>query len=808
MVLHDSEKNREEATVVGDRALLREQEKTYQVFNPLVVVLLWPSGGQPVDVELPKLHLKADQADVDEAQGIVRFFGNVTATGEDFEVTTDGVVYAVNERTLTSDKPVRMQRDKVDKAGNRTPALVVTGLGLNADLGLQNMSVLKDAMAHVYDVSEDFLATGLEKPASTGAGREVVITSDGPLLYEHLARRVTFSDNVAAVSDQKKLTSQKLTISLGTSDAGKRMEVTDIVATGKAQLFYQDQVARGDRLEWHNVTQTGVLTGSPAVLVTSQFELTGKELTFYRMNDRFHSEGPGSLLWKSGAKGAGVADEADAGRGAAETPWDIGPLRLSGGAPVHVTWTDSMTYHVAAHVATFKGQVVARQQESALECNELVLNFEPTAGAIQKVQAAGAVDVRDAQSPGGRNLGSDRLVWDATRDKVELVAREGETVNVESGGRSVASSHVVVDNSGQTMDCPAEGRLTVKPTPAKSGRAAQSAPVVVDWQKEMHFAQRPSPVALFAGSATARQGDQQITGETLRAEFDEKMSPLRISARGGAAIEVRSAEKAAAETPGGAPAGGAAPGVVPALTGGRWRLTSEQFDISVPDDAVTCPLPGVLTVFTGDRPAGTITWQKTMRLDTANNAAVFEGDVNGEFSGAVLKSQKLTVEFDKARKIRHVFADGSVFFSRQEQGAWQLESKSGEAVFAAENELQQVIARGDVRVRDEQRLLSAQLLQLFFGRPEIGTQPALDRVVAQDTVRVNYLQGPPTEAGGDRLEWDRKANIYVLTGDPGAYLRRGALKVMNDKVLVDRDTGRMTLPPGARPVRTVVGPEQ
>lgn len=538
MVLHDSEKNREEATVVGDRALLREQEKTYQVFNPLVVVLLWPSDGQPVDVELPKLHLKADQADVDEAQGIVRFFGNVTATGEDFEVTTDGVVYAVNERTLTSDKPVRMQRDKVDKAGNKTPALVVTGLGLNADLGLQNMSVLKDAMAHVYNVSEDFLATGLEKPASTGAGREVVITSDGPLLYEHMARRVTFSDNVAAVSDQKKLTSQKLTISLGTSDAGKRVEVTDIVATGKAQLSYQDQVARGDKLEWHNVTQTGVLTGSPAVLVTPQFELTGKELTFYRLNDRFHSEGPGSLLWKSGAKGAGVADEAHAGREAAETPWDIGPLRLSGGAPVHVTWTDSMTYHAAAHVATFKGQVVAQQQESALECNELVLNFEPTAGAIQKVEAAGAVDVRDAQSPGGRNLGSDRLVWDATRDKVELVAREGETVNVESGGRSVASSHVVVDNSGQTMDCPAEGRLTVKPTPAKGGRAAQSAPVVVDWRKEMHFAQRPSPVALFAGSATARQGDQQITGETLRAEFDEKMSPLRIWR--GAAPRLRS----------------------------------------------------------------------------------------------------------------------------------------------------------------------------------------------------------------------------------------------------------------------------
>lgn len=102
--------------------------------------------------------------------------------------------------------------------------------------------------------------------------------------------------------------------------------------------------------------------------------------------------------------------------------------------------------------------------------------------------------------------------------------------------------------------------------------------------------------------------------------------------------------------------------MVPAVTGGRWRLTSEQFDISVPDDAVTCPLPGVLTVFTGDTPAGTITWQKTMRLDTANNAAVFEGDVNGEFSGAVLKSQKLTVEFDKERKIRHVFADGSVFF--------------------------------------------------------------------------------------------------------------------------------------------------
>jgi lipopolysaccharide export system protein LptA len=80
--------------------------------------------------------------------------------------------------------------------------------------------------------------------------------------------------------------------------------------------------------------------------------------------------------------------------------------------------------------------------------------------------------------------------------------------------------------------------------------------------------------------------------------------------------------------------------------------------MSVPDSLVTSSAPGLLTVMKGDATTGTVTWEKGARLDLAKNTAFFEGNVNANFSGAILKSQKLTLEFDKAKKLRHIWAEG------------------------------------------------------------------------------------------------------------------------------------------------------
>jgi len=802
-VLRDSTKEREQATIVGKRAVFREA--FYDIFVPHIVVPLYAAQGQPVDAQLRKVHITADRAVLDDAHTTVQGFGNVTATGEDFEVKTESAVYQVNERTVTSDKPVRMQKDKVEKDGTRTVAMVVTGDGLNADLTLMNVTVLKNANAHLYGVSDNFLAAEMEKAPAGNPNREVVISSDGPMLYEHSARRVTFSNNVHAITEGRRLDCKQLVLQLSKADSGSHLEVSEMVGTGGVRMSYLDQVAQGEKLKWQSVIQTGVLTGEPATLTTPQFDLSGNELTFYRINDRFDVKGPGTLFWKGRQKDSPVPQEV-----AASPAPSMGPLRMSPDAPLHITWTSAMTYQATAHVATFQGQVVARQDESALECEHLVLSFDAGAGSIQKAEGEGQVGVHNDRTAGGQDVVSDKLLWDAEQNKVELMGRDGQIVNVERGQHAVASSHVIMDNSGQTLDCPAGGKLTVKPAKEKAaGSAAPEAPPIeVEWHKAMHFEQRPVQVANFAGQVTARRADQRIAGEALRAEFDDKMNPTKITATGNAAIELISTERAplpsqktarpAATESGKAPATVSLPGA----GGGRWLLTSNQFDISVPDNLVTSSAPGTLSVMKGDATTGTVTWQKSTRLDMTNNTAFFEGDVNANFSGAILKGQKLTLEFDKAKKLRHIWADGNVYFTRQEKGSWELQGQSAEGVVAGENELQQVIARNNVEARDNTRVLNANVLQLFFEKAEATQQTVLDRAVAQEKVRLRYVQDERLDGAGDRLEWNRKTDTYVLTGVPDAIVRMGGLTVANDKIYVDRPTGKMDFPPGAHPVET------
>lgn len=810
LMLYDDNKDREQATIVGKRAVLRRN--LYDIFAPHVVVPLYARQGQPVDAQLGKVHITADRAALDEARTKVEAFGNVTATGEDFEVKTEAALYRVNERTVTSDKPVRMQKDKVEKDGTRTVAMVVTGDGVNADLTLMNVTVLKNARAHLYGVSENFLAAEMEKPSSADAGREVIISSDGPMLYEHVERKVTFSENVHATTGGRKLDCKQLVIQLSKAESSGHVEVSEIVCTGGARLSYQDQVAQGERLKWQSVIQTGVLSGEPATLTTPQFDLSGKELTFYRINDRFDVRGPGTLFWRGAQKDSPAPEQ----KAASAAP-SMGPLRMSPDAPLHVTWANGMTYQTTAHVATFQGQVAARQGESSLECEQLVLSFDAGAGSIQKAEGQGQVGVHNDRAEGGQDVVSDKFLWDAEQNKVELMARDGQIVNVARGPHAVASSHVIMDNSGETLDCPAAGKLTVKPAQQKpgSGASAKAPHIEVDWHKAMHFSQRPAPVANFAGQVTAQRGDQRIAGEELLAEFDDKMNPTKITATGNAAIEVISTEqtlpgsktvpKPAAAESRKAPVTAS----LPAAGSGRWRLTSSRFDVSLPDNLITSSSPGLLTATRGEATAGTVAWEKGARLDLARNTAFFEGNVNANFSGAILKSQKLTLEFDKARKLRHIWAEGNVYFTQQEKGSWELQGESAEVIIAAENELQQIIVRNKVEARDNIRVLNANILQLFFTKAEANQETVLDRAVAQEKIRLKYAQDERLDGGGDRLEWNRKTDTYVLTGVPSAFVRKGGLTVTNDKIFVDRPNGKVGFPPGAHPVETkiTVSPE-
>jgi len=808
--IQDEEHKRDEVIVQGEKAIVNERARLYDILRPVVDILASTESEGPLDVRLGAVRVTAQRAEYDEKNSVVRLFDDVVAAGEDFGIEAARIVFKVSERTLTSDTDVRLHKDRTDEAGGTSAAMVVTGKGLSADLILRKMTIDSDVRATLFGVSEDFLAAGTESVVGTEEAGDVVIISDGRLLYEHIARKVTFFDNVVATFGGRELRCDKLAILLGQTKGKDSVEVTDIVAEGHVCLTYEGQVTTGSRLVWRNVTQMGELSGDPAKLTTPEFEVAGQQLTFYRVNNRFQADAAGMLMWK--AQNDGAPDE----QAVAESAQSFGPIHLSKREPLSVTWQNSMSYDAPSHLALFKGRVTVQQEESQLSADELDIEFDPATGAVQRLEARGAVGVRDQLSGTAREALCDTLIWDAKEDSVGLVAAEGKTVNVVAGRQSILSPRVVFHNASQTLECPAAGRVIVSPAHRPDAPEDSSPSITVEWDRMMHFTQDASPVAMFAGKVRATRGEQEMRAESLRVSFDADMNPLTMEATDGAVIDVRATEggplAVAAEEPalaGGAGSEGTGVPPVPTLRGDRWRLAAEALTLDVQQEVLTSETPGELTVFEADLATTSITWQKAISLDLASNSADFSGDVKTQMSGADLQSEDLRLYFDADLRLRHVTATGNAHFVA-EQGAatWELQADSTEAAFGAGNEPKQVIARGNVEASGQQHSITAERLFLFLEEEADAPGPVVSRAVAERNVRVRYAEEQPLLAGGDRLEWNRSTDTYVLTGEPQAFMRKGGLEVRNEEIRVRRSTGEVSLPPGARPTQTIVTQEE
>jgi len=808
--IQDEEHKRDEVIVQGEKAVVNERARLYDILRPVVDILAGAESEEPLDVRLGAVRVTAQRAEYDEKNSVVRLFDDVVAAGEDFGIEAARIVFKVSDRTLTSDTDVRLHKDRTDEAGGTSAAMVVTGKGLSADLLLKKMTIGSGVCATLFGVSADFLAAGTKSVVGMEEAGDVLITSDGRLLYEHIARKVTFFDNVVATFGGRELRCDKLAVLLGQTKGKDSVEVTDIVAEGHVCLTYEGQLTTGSRLVWRNVTQMGELSGQPAKLTTPEFEITGQQLSFYRVNNRFQADAAGMLLWK--AQNEGAPEE----QVVAESPQAFGPIHLSKRKPLSVAWQNSMSYDAPSHLALFKGRVTVQQEENQLSADELDIEFDPATGAVQRLEARGAVGVRDQLSGTAREALCDTLVWDAKEDSVGLVAAEGKTVNVVAGRQSILSPRLVFHNASQTLECPAAGRVIVSPAHRTDAPAGSGASITVEWQKMMHFTQDASPVAMFSGKVRATRGEQQMQAESLRVTFDADMNPLTMAATGGATIDVRATEEGPlAVLPAGEPAfageaesedTGVPP--VPTLRGDRWRLAAEALTLDVQQKMLTSETPGELTVFEADLPTMTIAWQKAISLDLVNNEAEFSGDVKTQMSGADLRSEELRLYFDADLRLRHVTATGNAHFVA-EQGAatWELQADSAEAVFGAGNELKQVIARGNVEVAGEQHSITAERLFLFLEEEADAPGPVVSRAVAERNVRVRYAEEQPLLAGGVRLEWNRSTDTYVLTGEPQAFMRTAGLEVRNEEIRVHRSTGEVSLPPGARPTQTIVEQE-
>jgi len=793
IVLRDEEAGRDEAIVEGARILPRET--LYEVFSPVVDLIAPPEDGTQLDVQVHNVRITAQMANVARDHSSLRLFKDVTACGKGFQIATASVVYSTKNRTLTSNDTVRIQRNREGEGDPGTPAMVVTGEGLFVDATIEDMSILKNVEARLYNVSEDFLADAAvpDEPAAEVLS-DVLITCAGQMNYQHPARRVVFHNAVRADWGGKTLNCDKLTIVLAEAEGTDSLQVEQVVASGSVQLSHERQIARGETLNWHNVTQTAALTGQPAVLSTAELELTGRELTLYRVNVRFQSEGAGTLYWKA------PAPEPQAPKSQpTQSAFGLGPMGLTNNAPISVTWNDAMKYDRDEQRAVFNGAVSASQGGLTLDCDQLLIEFGAGASRIGKVQADGHVKMHDALSAPGRDVLCERLLWDATRDTVELTAPEGGLVNVTAGRNVIASERVALDNRAGTLACLAPGELTAAAGPQeREGPDGQAAPPLsVKWQESMRFCERPSPKANFRGQVVARRGPQQIRGESLDVDFDPDMNVLRALAGGGAVIDIRSRPQRPSDA-----AGPALPGVAE-VEADHWHLEAREVTILPPEDVLASETAGALTVLSKGVTTATIRWNKNMRVSLPGGFAHFQGQTKANVSGAELQSDSLKLDFTPERKPRHIWAEGSVQFVSRSEDGWQLRSDSAEAVFDAQGELRQVIARGHVQVQDPAYTLTSEVLTLHTAPDEQQDKPVLiERAVAERNVHVRYLTEGELETGGDRLEWERRTDIFVLTGEPEAYWRYGDLRHRSPRMLFDRATGRMHSPPSSRPIRT------
>ncbi|MCD6415927.1 MAG: hypothetical protein J7M08_04440, partial [Planctomycetes bacterium] len=319
------------------------------------------------------------------------------------------------------------------------------------------------------------------------------------------------------------------------------------------------------------------------------------------------------------------------------------------------------------------------------------------------------------------------------------------------------------------------------------------------WKETMEYHHGADTKATFTGEPTARHDGEKISARTLQVAFDQNMRLARITAEGQAVMDVTSSgageNKDPSETGNPLPTT-LLPGVPPGKAQ-HWRISCGSLVILPAEKCVRSTTSGTFTL-EGEASSGSISWQEKMNLNSVEGYAEFSGHVVARVSGAELASDRLRLDFNPGGELRHASAKDNVHFISGGENSRELTSDSAEAVFAADNALRQIIARGQVEFFDQEAAVHADRLQLFLESSDADKRSSISRGLAEGNVWLSYRK-EDLEAGGDRLSLDRQTDVYVLTGEPYAYVQRGGVKTQNWKITLNRQTGKMVLPPGERP---------
>jgi lipopolysaccharide transport protein LptA len=780
----------EESIIRGSEAVLLKND-VYEIKNPVLITFIKTEpkeeGGES---SLERVTLTAEMAEFYEKNEKVELHGSVKAIGSDFAIFTERVLYNPQDRSIASDERVHMRRFGSSYEEGSEADIDIKGKGLDVDMILHKFTVREDVHAIFWNVSEDFLSSSSAgvKDGDKGddpGGQKVVITSEGAMVYEHGLNRVTFRDDVVVVTEDKTVKSDVFVVNMAKGKEKKNLEIKEVVAEGNARLILPEQTLSGAKMVWQSLTQTGVLTGDYAKITTPDMEIRGQKVTFYKLDDRFRVEGAGKLVWNS-------EDDLEAGDGGSEGP-------LAAGGRLTVVWDEDMAYRVRDNLAVFRGNVVAEQGDTILKCSKLQVEFGGEQKDLQKLEGEGDLWLRP-EGKDGRTVTGHRLTWEQGDNTVKIFGNEEVEARVQEGENEIFGEQIDYNPSEDVFECSGAGRLIL---PGGTRGDGDGEPLEVHWRDSMFYSQTgKQPYAEFHGQVEAYQPGRHIVGEILQVHFDENSTPLKIIVEGNAGVrvydepqEVVDKEEAGEEVTGeegshksSSPSGKDVFGFGEGM-GENWELKSEQIIGYPEEDNIEAFGEGELTLLQDDGSGDRIAWSKAMDISFDKTEANFYGDVDARFSGTELRCAELKLDFDSARELRHVSAEGAVYFRTTGENEWVLESENASAVFAPGGILHQVIARGNVRVRDMNRRLRSEFLILFFESPKAEEgKVQLKKADAREDVSVVYTGDIELKADGDRLQWDSKDDNYRLYGSPAKLIRQG-LVTGGEDIIFKRPTG-------------------
>ncbi len=492
--------------------------------------------GTLIDGNKVRTVLTARRGEFDTKTNTLELFEGIQVTSENgLKAKLERATVLAKDNVITSDVPVEVEM----------PAGTIRSKRMTIRQKLREATFVDTVVARLNATAKAAPAEAAPTPSSAqplfggGAGQPIDVTANR-LDVNDAAKTATFIGNVTAVQAESTITTPELQIlyegnapvagATGGANAqsaklqrilakkpvvitrGASERITsetaefdaasdNAILTGNVVITaLPDRRAQGDRAEMNSRADTALLTG--AVEVTQDKNvLRGRRLFLDRVNGRTQLSAPagngtpaGRIQARLYQKGATAkASPASEPPSQAGTGLGGGAFKTDPNAPVDID-ADTLDVNDPARIATFRGNVFARQAGLAISAQEMEAHYSGQMGIAEQKSGGGTgaseithIDARGkvaVASKDGQTATGDWAKFDIKTNKAVL----GGNVVLTQGRNVVVGRRLVIDlATGQSVvgDETAPASVAATPAEASPDAPARSRPQAVFYPKEL-----------------------------------------------------------------------------------------------------------------------------------------------------------------------------------------------------------------------------------------------------------------------------------------------------------------------------------